>query len=239
MTKCTCKKILSAATMLLQCSVFPKSLPFLAFSELKGYREINPKSLHKNIWKLNTLVNQRRVFSKYLASAACRAASWQHEKEQQVIVKSYLILELVFTTPPASACPAHADTHKHKGIIPSFVLSNSVVDFSLLAPWPLFSAASLMCCFSHNNRCTHVPTRIMHAPDLHNSLVAPGTSSNDLNWKAMAFPPLITTCRSSLGWWLSSISHPLFVFCFVNLSAQQIINQSKKELALWWCLSAS
>lgn len=81
-------------------------------------------------------------------------------------------------------------------------------------------------CASHSNWCTHVPIRITHAPDLHNSLVAPGTSSNELNWKAMAFSPLIATCRSSLGWWLSSVSHPLFVFCFVSLLAQQIINQS-------------
>lgn len=49
-----------------------------------------------------------------------------------------------------------------------------------------------------------------------------------MSWirKRWLFPPLITTCRSSLGWWLSSISHPLFMFCFVNLLAQQIINQS-------------
>lgn len=57
--------------------------------------------------------------------------------------------KLVFTT-AASACPAHADTHKQKGIIPSFVLSNSIIVF--------FSVCTLTCIRCSISACVVLPT---------------------------------------------------------------------------------
>lgn len=60
------KKNPSAATMLLQHSIFPKSLPFLAFRRTARIQGNQSKSLHKNIWKLNTHIQlwlaKRRFF---------------------------------------------------------------------------------------------------------------------------------------------------------------------------------
>lgn len=112
-------------------------------------------------------------------------------KSRPNFVKSLSVNACFCNTPCKHKSSAHADTHS---LSQALYRPTSTIVFSCCLYIDLYSMQRpCMCCVSHSNRCTHVPMRIMYAPDLHNSLGVPGTSSNELNWKATAFSPLITT----------------------------------------------